>query len=191
MLGGYFCLSDLVLITQSLYYNAVNARKARQSASPPPAESAAPEEEPLLRRRRRASSAGLPGSHRRNSLHQESSFDPLRRVVTGEDETPERNPWLSNALSIAAVYVVGTAGWFVSYHAGAWDGQPDQDGPATESAVATAGMVLGYASAVCYLWYAVLARATPAGPLSLSNLLSSSRSSLRTDIAPVPGSPRY
>ncbi|KAI1392393.1 PQ-loop-domain-containing protein [Hypoxylon trugodes] len=148
-LAGYFCISDIILISQSLYYNTINARKARQRTRS--TETNATEDEPLLQPRRRSSS-GLPGSHRRHSIHHsESGLDPIKRIVTGEDETPDSNPWLHNALSVAAIYIVGAAGWFVSYKVGAWDKPDDFEEPSAESPVAVLGLVLGYASAVCYL----------------------------------------
>ncbi|KAL7621113.1 hypothetical protein AAE478_008426 [Parahypoxylon ruwenzoriense] len=156
-LAGYFCISDLILISQCLYYNTINARKARRRTQSTPSE--ASEDEPLLQPRRRSSS-GLPGSHRRHSIHHsESGLDPIKRIVTGEDETPDSNPWLHNALSVAAIYIVGTAGWFVSYKFGAWDKPEDVSEPAAESPIAIFGLILGYASAVCYLWYVELAEA--------------------------------
>lgn len=151
-LAGYFCISDIILISQSVYYNVLNARRARQRTRS--TQSDASEDEPLLQPRRRSSS-GLPGSHRRHSMHHsESGLDPIKRVITGEDETPDRNPWLHNAMSVAAVWIVGAAGWFISYKAGAWN-KPDvaDDEPSAEAPVAILGMVLGYASALCYLWY--------------------------------------
>ncbi|KAI1245788.1 hypothetical protein MGN70_012682 [Eutypa lata] len=148
-LAGYFCISDIILISQCLYYNTTNARKARQRTQS--TETDVSEDEPLLRRRR-TSSAGLPGSHRRHSIrHEESGFDSLKRVVTGEDDTPDRNPWLHNTLGIIAIWIVGAAGWFVSYRVGAWDGPDTPEDPSTQSSVAIGGMVLGYASALCYL----------------------------------------
>lgn len=151
-LAGYFCLSDVILISQSLYYNISNARKTRQRTRS--TESEASEDEPLLQPRRRSSS-GLPGSHRRHSMHHaESGLDPIKRIVTGEDDTPDSNPWLHNALSVAAIYVVGAAGWFISYKAGAWDKPDVPDDLTADEPVAILGLVLGYASAVCYLWYA-------------------------------------
>ncbi|KAI1803906.1 PQ-loop-domain-containing protein [Daldinia bambusicola] len=148
-LAGYFCISDVILIAQSVYYNTLNARKARQRTRS--TESQVSEDEPLLQPRRRSSS-GLPGSHRRHSLHHsESGLDPIKRIVTGEDDTPDSNPWLHNALSVMAIYIVGAAGWFVSYKVGAWDKPDATDEPATESPVAILGLVLGYASAICYL----------------------------------------
>ncbi|KAI0850007.1 PQ-loop-domain-containing protein [Daldinia vernicosa] len=148
-LAGYFCISDVILITQSVYYNTLNARKTRQRTRS--TESETSEDEPLLQPRRRSSS-GLPGSHRRHSMHHsESGLDPIKRIVTGEDDTPDSNPWLHNTLSVAAVYIVGAAGWFVSYKVGAWDKPDAPEEPATESPVAVLGLTLGYASAICYL----------------------------------------
>ncbi|KAI1648339.1 PQ-loop-domain-containing protein [Daldinia loculata] len=148
-LAGYFCISDIILITQSVYYNTLNARKARQRTRS--TESETSEDEPLLQPRRRSSS-GLPGSHRRHSMHHsESGLDPIKRIVTGEDDTPDNNPWLHNTLSVVAIYIVGAAGWFVSYKIGAWDKPDAPEEPATESPVAVLGLVLGYASAICYL----------------------------------------
>jgi solute carrier family 66 (lysosomal lysine-arginine transporter), member 1 len=142
----------MVLITQCVYYNTINARRLARLERQGPTE---PSEDAPLLGRRRSSSAGLPGSHRRHATHQESSLEPLRKMVTGEDETKDSRPWLHNTLSLLAVYLVGFVGWFVSYKAGAWDAQ-DPDVPDTpadaENPVQVAGLILGYASAVCYLW---------------------------------------
>ncbi|KAK1833114.1 putative vacuolar amino acid transporter YPQ1 [Podospora conica] len=169
-LASYFCFADLVLITQCSYYNALNARRRSRSTRRRRLSSTAthdtdatavsdgePEEEPLLSRsrRRRSESLGLPGSHRRHSVRRgESNLDPLTRIITGEDDTPDSNPWLHNTLSIVAVWVVGAAGWFISYKMGAWDGGvPDVDDGGSPAAMPEKqiGMVLGYFSAVCYL----------------------------------------
>jgi len=150
-LAGYFCISDLILITQCTYYNIRNARRDRRLRAHSSG-TAASEDEPLLRRR---SSLGLPSSHIRHSWHEESSLDPIKRALTGEDETPNSSPWLSNALSILAIYIVGTAGWFVSYRAGAWDTPDGSTAPDASSPAGISGMVLGYASALCYLWYGI------------------------------------
>jgi solute carrier family 66 (lysosomal lysine-arginine transporter), member 1 len=149
-LAVYFCFSDLVLITQSLYYNTLSARRAARERTRS-SDSEGSEEEPLLRRRR-TSSVGLPGSRRRHSFHrEESGFDPITRIVTGEDDVPDSNPWLHNSLSIAAVHLIGALGWFVSYKAGAWDGPETPGAPAPMSTIAKVGIALGYASALCYL----------------------------------------
>jgi hypothetical protein len=157
-IGIYFCVADVILITQSLYYNAVNARRRHreQLAS---LQAQATEEEPLLSRRRSSSGAGgLPGSHRRHSVRRGSSnLDPLTRIVTGEDETPLRSPWLTNTLSLLAVYALGVAAWFVSREVLSSDDGgaqgPAGSGPADagKDPLMMVGMALGYISALCYL----------------------------------------
>lgn len=151
-MAAYFCFSDLVLISQCLYYNTINARRAAARQRAQSSETAVSEDEPLLRRR---SSAGIiPGSQRRPSVRTDESGlgDSLTRIVTGEDETPDSHRWLHNTLSLAAVYLLGTAGWFASYKAGAWDGPEEPESPTTAtSVVGIVGMTLGYMSALCYL----------------------------------------
>ncbi|POR32541.1 Aspartate-semialdehyde dehydrogenase [Tolypocladium paradoxum] len=150
-LAIYFCILDTVLISQVLYYNTINARRLAREVNAGPAELS--EDSPLLARRR-SSSAGLPGSRIRRATHEESSMEPLRKMVKGEDETPDSKPWLHNTLGLMAVYVVGFAGWFVSYKAGAWDcetpGVPKSpDGK--KQPLEIVGLLLGYASAAFYL----------------------------------------
>lgn len=152
------------MIVQCLYYNAKNAHRARRQRSQHRGQNGAAvndededgdvEDEPLLRRRR-SSSIGLPGSHRRHSTRRsESNLDPLTRIVTGEDDTPDSNPWLHNTVSLLAVWVVGAAGYYASYHMGAWDGAPevpDPEIPESQTALEIVGLALGYFSAACYL----------------------------------------
>lgn len=62
-----------------------------------------------------------------------------------------------NTVSLLAVWVVGAAGWFISYKMGAWEvpGMPGEDGDgglAGSGPVRAVGIGLGYFSAVCYLW---------------------------------------
>ncbi|KAH8662276.1 PQ loop repeat-domain-containing protein [Xylariales sp. PMI_506] len=141
-LAAYFCFSDLVLISQCLYYNTINARRTRHRTESTATD--ATEDEPLLRRRRSSTGNGV-------SRRRDSGLDPISRIVTGEAEESDGKVWLRNSLSLLAVYVVGTLGWFVSYQVGAWDGPEAPDAPSAQSAVAIAGMVLGYLSAACYL----------------------------------------
>lgn len=80
-------------------------------------------------------------------------------MVTGEDETPQRSAWLSNGLSLVAVYVLGVAAWFVSREViGTDPGPSDDDGTGAggrdsgrEGPLMAVGLALGYTSAVCYL----------------------------------------
>ncbi|CRK44830.1 hypothetical protein BN1723_016400 [Verticillium longisporum] len=155
-LAFYFCIADIVLISQSMYYNAKNARRSSRHRQPRATDDqASGEEDPLLNEsRRRTSSTGLPGSQRRHEVHTETSLEPLRKIVTGEDDTPDSNPWLHNTLSLLAVWLVGAAGWFISYKAGAWDadhGSSDPQSPEEDGTMAKVGLALGYFSAVCYL----------------------------------------
>ncbi|KAK3994965.1 putative vacuolar amino acid transporter YPQ1 [Cladorrhinum sp. PSN332] len=194
-LACYFCVADLILITQCTYYNTINARRRareqhhghhhhhstpRRTSSEDsdttavcddaetPSESTPLITEGSHHRRSRSGSTGLPGSHRRHSVRRASSnLDPLTRIITGEDDTPDSNPWLHNALSLAAVWVVGGAGWFLSYKMGAWGNNDDEttnpptlgdDGGVVAVPIvssnhvqAVVGMILGYFSAVCYL----------------------------------------
>lgn len=155
-LAGYFVIADTVLIAQCLYYNIINARRAARAEQARLGELDESDEQSPLLSRRRSSDVGLPGSHRRHATHEESSADPLRKMLTGEDDTPDSKPWLHNTLSLLAVYVIGFLGWFISYKAGAWDN--DQPGvPAipdeTQNVLEIFGLILGYLSAVCYLLY--------------------------------------
>jgi solute carrier family 66 (lysosomal lysine-arginine transporter), member 1 len=141
-----------VLIAQCTYYNTRNARRARRRERTRSTATEDSEDEPLLSRRR-SSSLGLPGSHRRHSIRQsDSNIDALTRIITGEDDTPDASPWLHNTLSLLAVWLVGAAGYFVSYRIGAWDVAPDLPDPAVQETTELIGMVLGYFSAACYLF---------------------------------------
>lgn len=172
-LAIYFCILDTILISQALYYNTINARRLAREENAEAAE--ASEDSPLLARRR-SSSAGLPGSHIRHATHEESSMEPLRKMVTGEDETPDSRPWLHNTLGLIAVYVVGFAGWFVSYKAGAWDGEAPsvpESPDGNKLPLAIVGLLLGYASAAFYLWY--VTNNTPRWREEAANMATSAR----------------
>lgn len=80
-------------------------------------------------------------------------------MVTGEDETPQRSAWLTNSLSLVAVYMLGVAAWFVSREVMGADPGGSDDGEAGAGgqddgrggALMAVGLALGYTSAVCYL----------------------------------------
>ncbi|KAG7146814.1 vacuolar amino acid transporter YPQ3 like protein [Verticillium longisporum] len=86
-LAFYFCIADIVLISQSMYYNAKNARRSSRHRQPRATDDQAPgEEDPLLNEsRRRTSSTGLPGSQRRHEVHTETSLEPLRKIAGAWD----------------------------------------------------------------------------------------------------------
>ncbi|KAG6135747.1 hypothetical protein E4U38_001698 [Claviceps purpurea] len=157
-LAAYFCFLDIVLIAQTSYYKAKAARRRASSER----ESLIDADEICERSRllgRRRSSADIPGSLIRHEIHRESALEPIRKVVAGEDETRERHPWLNNMLGLMAVYIVGFLGWFVSYKAGAWNGDEGYPEDGTNVPVhvgesdvkAKVGLALGYVSAILYL----------------------------------------
>ncbi|KAF2279678.1 vacuolar membrane PQ loop repeat protein-like protein [Westerdykella ornata] len=164
-LAVYFCFADLVLITQCLYYNWINARKASGRGGHRKRNSSAAvgaagghggvavdaEQQPLLARRD-SSNLGLPGSHRRKS----STASRMRRRASslpsiGED-VETSSEWVKNTLSIMGVCVVGAAGWAIAWRTGVWRPTPEAV-PGGEDARDTplGAEVLGYASALCYL----------------------------------------
>jgi uncharacterized protein with PQ loop repeat len=148
-LAVYFCFADLVLISQCLYYNLLNARKSRRNPTRNRVDSP---EQPLLSRR--DSSIGLPGSHRRKSSaasrrHRESvnRRDSLASIL--EEETGSKQ-WVKNAISIIGICIVGAAGWAIAWKTGVWKPTP-VDNNTGGGEVALGAKILGYASAVCYL----------------------------------------
>lgn len=136
-LAMYFCVADLLLISQCIYYNTVNARRAALAAEEN-------EEAPLLGERHAA--------HRRSVSSEDGA-----KIGPAGDELLERSSWMSNTASLIGVYVAGFIGWYLSYKAGAYK----QADPVVFNAAVQAspdllekiGIILGYFSAVCYLWY--------------------------------------
>lgn len=129
-LASYFCCSDIILISQCLYYNTINARRAAAEQNQEPTDVS--EESPLI----------------------SGSASQARKASEGENEAVGGNTWVFNAMCLLGVYTVGFTGWFISYKAGAWDGaQPSHsdDVQATKETKEIIGLVLGYMSAACYL----------------------------------------
>lgn len=151
-LAVYFCIADLVLIAQCLYYNILNARRDRKaSARSHLTEDSA--EEPLLSRRD-SDNTGLPGSHRRRSSaasrrHRES-INRRESLASILEEDGGRRTWTKNALSVVGICVVGAAGWAIAWKTGVWEPTPVDDGESPTN-MALGAQILGYASAVCYL----------------------------------------
>ncbi|KAK5994947.1 putative vacuolar amino acid transporter YPQ3 [Cladobotryum mycophilum] len=141
ILAMYFCVSDVMIISQTIYYNTVNARRAEElRAAAEAAESS--EEAPLLARRN-------------TSPHRRADDEPASKGQEAEAEGPVTTPWTQNALALSAVYAAGILGWFISYKAGAWQGvehdmlkSQEDNTPLSEQI----GMIIGYISAVCYLF---------------------------------------
>lgn len=155
VLAVYFCFLDTVLITQCLYYNVVNARKARrkQSVVTDALDPDSPHQ-PLLGRRA-SDAVGLPHSRRRSSISQRrrssrgSSLhgDTISKIL--EDDST-RKLWVKNTVSVVLVCLAGAAGWAIAWKTGVWTPTPEETGG--QSAGMTRGpQTLGYLSAVCYL----------------------------------------
>ncbi|KAF1964979.1 PQ-loop-domain-containing protein [Bimuria novae-zelandiae CBS 107.79] len=146
-LAIYFCFADLILITQCVYYNVKNARKARK----PSTRSEDSVEQPLLGRRD-SSNVGLPGSHTRRRSSGGASVRRRRAssLPSLVENEADKRAWLKNALSIFGVCAVGAAGWALAWRTGVWVPTPD-DGGAADAETPFGASILGYASAICYL----------------------------------------
>jgi solute carrier family 66 (lysosomal lysine-arginine transporter), member 1 len=149
----YFCIADVVLLSQCIYYNFRNARREKQRRdsvqsildSPTPTT-------PLLGRRfsdelpssgRRRSSAA---SFQRRASHPDST---LAKIV--EESESGAKAWLKNVFSIIAIVAIGAGGWAIAWQTGVWKPAPVvHDG---NSHIAPGAQFLGYLSAICYLGY--------------------------------------
>ena len=163
-LAVYFCFADFVLITQCLYYNALNRnrdgkkqgreRETGQSEHTPllNGNAASPNARPIKRRLTDVTeeNMGLPGSRRRSSRRSTDNAgrrNSLERVL---EEPTRTSAWVKNTLSILAILVVGTAGWTIAWKTGAWRPTPvGREGGSERGPLGAE--ILGYASAVCYL----------------------------------------
>ena len=167
----YFCFADVILITQCLYYNVLNARRnkkreatkkdfaARFNGEPSSTTNvdgdALGEDAPLLSRQRSESNVALPGSRRRSSLDSRrrrstiSQRDSLERIL---EEGTGKAAWLKNTISIFLVCLVGAAGWAIVWRTGVWKPSPVEGGEEGAKADTPLGAeIFGYASAVFYL----------------------------------------
>ncbi|KAK2797404.1 hypothetical protein FQN50_009205 [Emmonsiellopsis sp. PD_5] len=155
----YFCLADGILISQCIYYNTKNARRARAFSTS--ADSDAPDPTtPLLSRRmsenlgvsrsrRNGDSSGVAGvaAVRRASRSRNRVEDSLSKIM---EETEPRSAWAKNTMSVVGICVVGAAGWLIAWKTGVW--RPTSTGVSGgQEEVAVGGQVLGYISALFYL----------------------------------------
>ncbi|KAF4589578.1 hypothetical protein GQ602_003467 [Ophiocordyceps camponoti-floridani] len=144
-LAGYFCILDLTLISQCLYYNALNAQLSRSNDSDVDAD---PEHSPLLADgRERSADLGI-------VVADSPAPSSQKRAASAADSNASTGSWTRNGLSLLGVYLIGLAGWFVSYKAGAWGHTPPNAPdlpPPKHDMGATVGVVLGYVSAAFYL----------------------------------------
>ncbi|KAK4949205.1 hypothetical protein LTR28_007282 [Elasticomyces elasticus] len=160
-LAAYFCVADLVLIAQCVYYNWVNERRRRRGRGEVVEGGGGGETSPLLRPRV-ASAGGLPGSRRRSSAASRRSSkrasdlaaaraDGLAGILEEEArESARGGAWVKNGVSVVAIVAVGAVGWAVAWKTGAWTPTPVDAGEGAQYSPRGA-QVLGYASAVAYL----------------------------------------
>lgn len=151
-LAVYFCFADLILISQCLYYNIINARRERK-LSQLTGGSGDSAEQPLLRRatndsRRRRSSLGLPGSQRRSSVSDGRRRSSLAAIV---EEGRGDKAWFKNAISVALIFTAGAAGWAIAWKSNVWHPVPEDGNTGGGSDSPLGAQILGYTSAVCYL----------------------------------------
>ncbi|KAI9843264.1 MAG: hypothetical protein M1838_002703 [Thelocarpon superellum] len=154
-LAVYFCFADLVLITQCVYYNVINARKERHRRITRSGSSDVDESDRPLLDRRSSDNLGLPGSRRRSS-----ASHARRESYGGTDGGPSdvatdaggsRRTWMRNGSTMVMICLAGAAGWFVAWQFGAWNPVPNGDPSDAPTDIALGAQILGYISAVCYL----------------------------------------
>ncbi|KAA6410393.1 MAG: vacuolar membrane PQ loop repeat protein [Lasallia pustulata] len=157
-LAVYFCFADLVLITQCLYYNIINARKRARQQSVAAANSDGVERQALLGRRG-SDNIGLPGSRRRSSASQprrnsQRSYSEGLSMPSIAEEHGVTQELLKNGVSIFLVCAAGAAGWAIAWRAGVWRPTPAEDknnNSSGDTPVVLGAQVLGYLSALAYL----------------------------------------
>ena len=148
-LAIYFCFADAVLITQCLYYNFVNARKARKAALSANGPALDDPRQPLLSPT--VENMGLPGSRRRSSAStnkRRKSLLPSPLPIIPEVESSGR-AWLRNSISTVLVILAGGIGWVIAWKLGAW--KPTSADTGLDEHPPLGAEILGYLSAVAYL----------------------------------------
>ena len=153
----YFIIADSVLLTQCLYYKHINARR-NLTRDLTPSDTDNPEQ-PLLGRR--PSNVGLPGSRRRSSVsfkRRDSSIG-VPVLTTIPEEGGYVRPWVKNTFCVVAVCAIGTAGWAIAWKAHLWLPTPEDSGD-DDSRSNVGAEILGYLSAVLYLGYIPLFKAS-------------------------------
>jgi solute carrier family 66 (lysosomal lysine-arginine transporter), member 1 len=160
-LAVYFCLADFVLISQCLYYNFINARRARRASQATTI--AAGERDPLLagleRQSSEGSTIGLPGSRRRRRSSsstitrgdgQTGGSQQMEQILE-EDDYANGEGWVRNTVSVLLVCAVGSIGWVLAWKGGIWVPAAGEGEDIERTEMAVGAQILGYISAVCYL----------------------------------------
>lgn len=142
-LAIYFCLADIIIISQTFYYKYVNARKIAVKEARRQSRSSNGDDptQPLFSRRR---SSGA------NSRNRPSGTIPsnLALYTIAEKNTSTMQEITRNFFSIISVIFIGCLGWFLAWKSGAWL-VTVEDGDSIEMSLI--GTILGYISSVLYL----------------------------------------
>lgn len=153
----YFCLADGVLIAQCLYYKVRNARRELRRRRRSSTETA-DQTTPLLGRRYSDGYAVAPES-RRGSLRsrpdarrESEAEDTLAKIV--EENDWGYMAWIKNFMCVLGVFAIGGAGWAIAWQTGMWVPALQEKHNGAHKAIG--GVVLGYASAICYLGWVLL-----------------------------------
>ena len=155
-LAVYFCFADLVLVTQCVYYNVINARRHRPHSTLSTRSDADDPERPLLDRRS-SENLGLPGSRRRSSAsyarRDSHASDTRTQALSGFAQEKDHAVlvWTKNAMTVVAICAAGAAGWFLAWKAGAWVPIRGDDLSSPAEDMAIGAQILGYSSSACYL----------------------------------------
>lgn len=141
-LAVYFCFSDVVLISQTIFYNHVTkllaTRRERQKRST--AINADDPTQSLLTRRR---GSNAKSRHRRSSARRP---DPLSAILV--EDNAINSEVVKNTVGVLGVCLAGALGWVIAWKSGAWVvTPPGQDKPD----MPWGAEVSGYLSAVLYL----------------------------------------
>jgi hypothetical protein len=137
----YFCFSDMILLSQTLYYNNItggekdaprNRRSSFRTGSNNPTQ-------PLISRRR----SSVISRHRRDSARRRDSLSAILN-----DDPNRYAPLIRNILSLLAVCAAGTLGWLFAWWTGAWKVQHENT---IDTDMPLGAEILGYASALLYL----------------------------------------
>ena len=143
-LAIYFCIADVLLILQCLYYRR---EKRQKNKLHPPSLYEEGAHEPLLSNCQ--SNVSLLSSRRNSSKS-------LRRPNLVSQASEKRQSWrtcATNGISVVLVCSIGVAGCVLAWQGGLWK---IHDQTAEPSKGSTGAVIVGYLSAIAYLGYVCL-----------------------------------
>jgi uncharacterized protein with PQ loop repeat len=145
-IGSYFIFADIVLIGQCMYYHYLGAVPTRRNLIDEHASNHSHEETPFLQSRRGSSHLA------RAALNRDESLNGSGNTLAAYGDGSESLSWRRNGASLMAVYMTGALAWIISYGLGILDNTETISEPRQPEAASSIGVVMGYASAACYLF---------------------------------------